>query len=454
MEDIYRIQLESKGLLRARLSTMDAADLDLLLMDSHLEILARAAGPSADEALDIELPAGTYFLMVSQFGSPQPSSPDVPYHLTVRSLDHAFLFPNYGEGEGIASTIWALNPSRDESVDGLLERRDSDGLLHGGDAGEDISVSPLGVYRRVFSGEGGLVTGSARLSADRALGAALLFEGGFGVAGVPASSAETRFLVPIETSPETQVRTGVALFNPNSETTIFTIALLGKDGAPLDGASAEMSLTARGQIARFADELFEAGADFEGSLFVSSAQPLAGMAIRTTPGEFATLPVAAVPGEEGASARQESLTLSLPRWASGPGIVTTLVVVNPFGGDFGVAGVPSAAPLDDFLLPIEMNQEKGIRTGLAVVNAGEATVTLTLTLRDPADESVAVAESQLQPSAQLARFPDEIFDSAQVDLSTFIGVLEVAAKQSVSAVAIRVSPQQFATMPVTPAVKP
>lgn len=59
-----------------------------------------------------------------------------------------------------------------------------------------------------------------------------------------------------------------------------------------------ITLAAHGQLAQFPDEIFpDAGVDFtefRGSLEVQSPTPVVGMAIRTSPGEFSTLPVTPV----------------------------------------------------------------------------------------------------------------------------------------------------------------
>ncbi|MDA2935312.1 hypothetical protein MYX82_13365 [Acidobacteria bacterium AH-259-D05] len=73
------------------------------------------------------------------------------------------------------------------------------------------------------------------------------------------------------------------------------MTLRDADGVPVPEASSSVSLPAHGQLAQFPEQIFQ-GKDidffnFRGTLEVSATIPIAGMAIRVSPGEFATLPV-------------------------------------------------------------------------------------------------------------------------------------------------------------------
>ena len=67
-------------------------------------------------------------------------------------------------------------------------------------------------------------------------------------------------------------------------------------------ATAELFLSARGQTAKRIGELDWQPpmdlTDFSGTLEVNGTQAFAATAIRTTPGEYATLPVAELPASE------------------------------------------------------------------------------------------------------------------------------------------------------------
>ncbi len=77
---------------------------------------------------------------------------------------------------------------------------------------------------------------------------------------------------------------------------------------------------------------------------------------------------------------------------------------------------------------------------------------MTLILRDagtdPVETSTVVIV--LAGRGQLARFPEELFAGKGVDFSRFRGTLEVRSVVPLNGMAIRVSPGEFATLPVTP----
>ena len=60
-----------------------------------------------------------------------------------------------------------------------------------------------------------------------------------------------------------------------------------------------------------------------------------------------------------------------------------------------------------------------------------------------------IALIPLAGKGQLARFPAEIFAADEIDLAQFKGTLEVQAPHPLAGMAIRVSRQEFATLPVS-----
>ena len=74
-----------------------------------------------------------------------------------------------------------------------------------------------------------------------------------------------------------------------------------------------------------------------------------------------------------------------------------------------------------------------------------------MTLRDGEGELVAGGSAFLNLAAQgqLARFPDQIFEGKGIDFSNFRGTLQASAELPLVGMAIRVSPSEFATLPVT-----
>ena len=102
-----------------------------------------------------------------------------------------------------------------------------------------------------------------------------------------------------------------------------------------------------------------------------------------------------------------------------------------------------------FLVPIESDAVGQIQTGVSLANPTSSPLEVTLTLRDGEGELVAGGSASLNLVAQgqLARFPEEIFQD--IDISNFRGTLEASAELPLVGMAIRVSPSEFATLPVT-----
>ena len=122
-----------------------------------------------------------------------------------------------------------------------------------------------------------------------------------------------------------------------------------------------------------------------------------------------------------------------------------------FSGQSGVAAVGAARALMDFLIPIESNTSTGIRTGVAISNPADSQTELTLTLRDLAGQPIPSGSisMSLPPNGRLASFMEEIFAGSEISVSDFRGSLEVSSSAPTIAMVIRVSPKQFATLPVT-----
>ncbi|MDA2930334.1 Gfo/Idh/MocA family oxidoreductase [Acidobacteria bacterium AH-259-O06] len=122
-----------------------------------------------------------------------------------------------------------------------------------------------------------------------------------------------------------------------------------------------------------------------------------------------------------------------------------------FTGAFGVAGVGNTEAAQRFLVPVESKADKKVQTGVALTNPEEGPVLVTLILRDRMGEEVAngIVTLELPARGHLARFPEDLFVGQGIDLSDFDGTLEISAPTPVVGTAIRVSPGEFATLPVT-----
>jgi hypothetical protein len=127
-----------------------------------------------------------------------------------------------------------------------------------------------------------------------------------------------------------------------------------------------------------------------------------------------------------------------------------------FAGDIGIAGVEAGQPSSDFFIPVESNTDSGVKTAVALSNPGTSAPTVTLTLRN-SDGTLAAKGSvtvSLLINGQLARFIEEIFQDSGIDFSQFRGTLEVSSPVPLNGLALRVSPAELATLPVTPANPP
>ncbi|MEE8586021.1 MAG: M23 family metallopeptidase [Acidobacteriota bacterium] len=533
IEDIFLFELDEPGTVLIEVASADDADLDLLLLNSDLRVVADATSDASSERLLEELEAGTYFLFLSQFGDSSSPGPETSYELEAAVLGQELLFAQYGQGEGFSSTLFLLNPSPTERAAALLDLRLSAGealgkaprtrVAGGPEPTSEVSLLRIpskGLLHLPSPAQGQLRLGSARLLSSLALSGSILFGGDSGLAGVAGIQALGDFLVPVEMDAAAGVRTGVALANPSGEPARITLTLRDPAGVPVPGGTLEEVLPPRGQSARFADEIYAPGvldlSQFRGSLQVTSEIPVAGMVIRSSPGEFATFPVTAVEAgtqlaADGPAARH------FPQFASGPGISSQLILVNPsptltasveihlsaqdgsplplgadpaegiqvsvdplgsafvllpqsqaltvgsariesdlamgaailLDGDFGVAGVAATAAFRNLLLPVENDLSAGVQTGVALANPGTAPVEVTLRLLDPLGEAVpdGIRILELPAGGQLARQVQELFEG--IDLADFIGVLEVICEEPVAAAAIRTSPGQFATLPVS-----
>ena len=430
-------------------------------------------------------------------------------------------FGQFGNGQGITSSLILVNPSAAQKAMGTARFQDTEGdpldsAINGQPTSNGrfaLEVPARGVGFFETDGTGQLVTGSVQLTSNVPLGGTILFSGDFGVAGVGMVRPQRTFLVPVESKASEGVRTGLALANSQDAQVQVTVRLHESSGAEL--ASKTLTLPAGGQLARFAEELFPERdfSSFQGSLQVDSAEALIGMAIRLSPGQFATLPVT--------STENASEMLRFAQFGDGEGMASTLILVNPwaeaisgtvrlrstdgsdlsvdingnvlrgsfgftlpsrgvmfwntdgkgelqtgwvevtselplggtilFSGGFGVAGVGSVEAERRFLVPVDSSSAKGISTGVALANPHQEIVEVELTLRNDEGESVVngSASVTLPVHGQLAQFPEEIFKNKGIDFSNFRGTLEVSASLPIVGMAIHVSPGEFATLPVT-----
>ncbi len=216
-----------------------------------------------------------------------------------------FFFAQFGDGDGVSSTLIFSNSSSTLPAEGTARIYDPEGNPLSVDINGEVqegsfsfNIPPLGTAFFATDGIGDLMVGSAEVTSSTRVGATILFAGGFGVAGVGAVRPLTKFVLPLELDSASDLNTGVGLSNPQSTATDAALTLLTIDGTLVPNGGAMMTLPAKGQIARFPNEIYaDQGIDlsnFQGAMMVEADAPINGMAIRSEPGHFAVLPVTAV----------------------------------------------------------------------------------------------------------------------------------------------------------------
>jgi hypothetical protein len=162
-----------------------------------------------------------------------------------------------------------------------------------------IPASGMEVFQT--DSHGPLVVGSATVSSNQPLAGVVLFGGTIGVAGVGNSeSVYNGFIAPVEIDLAKGINSGVAIMNPNNYwiTSSLQFELLDIDGNLL--ATSDFELRSKGHKAIHINEIEwdSLGLDwnqFRGLLRLKCPYPLAATIIRTSPGQFATMPVIPVP---------------------------------------------------------------------------------------------------------------------------------------------------------------
>jgi hypothetical protein len=402
-------------------------------------------------------------------------------------------FSQFGDGQGISSRITLVNPSTTRRATGKLALYSSAGnpasVAHIRDGRAYFGIAPRGLRSFATAGTGKPLVGSAQFVSNLPVAATVLFSGSIGVAGVPAVTPLSRFVVPIESDLARSVQTGVAISNPGVAKLDVTIRLRDANGLAVAEGTTVVTLAGKGQLARFPEELFAGKninfAKFQGTVEITSSQPINAMAIRVSPGQFATLPVT------GAGAKR----LLFAQFGEVNGISSTLTFVNPstdkaasvtvkiyddngqpltvnlngtdrngqftfnipplgvvsfsspgtsmatkvgsvvvdsteniggtilFGGSFGLAGVGASQALANFIAPVEQTTQGGVTVGLALMNTGTTQVTVKLTLRDESGTPIdgGTTNVTLPSQAHVAKFVGQFFPN--LSLADFRGTI-------------------------------
>jgi hypothetical protein len=379
------------------------------------------------------------------------------------------------------------------------------------DANNDLDFDlPAGGSLSVTTSGSAQFIGSLRARADRRIGGTVLFESDTGTTGVGPSRPLYTFLAPIEVKGGgATVNTGLAITNLDDRPAKVFIQLQNLSGQVV--GSTIRDLEGNGQLASLIPELVSAvGSDFDGSALVTASRPVGATVIGTRPGVFTTFPVIQnriftrsffaqfahvgnlssklillnpspertanvtiqIRNQSGSFAPVTlsgqflpagSQSLPIPPLGSviletESDIVGSLEVMTqdiPVGGvvlfsspTTGTAGVGEDFPQTNFVLPID-RAAPGTDTGIALVNAQDQSVTITLNVRNTAGTIVATNTIMLSARQQLAEFPnDSTLGLGLPDI--FVGSLWIEASAEVAATVIRVSPGILTTFPVVP----
>ncbi len=213
-------------------------------------------------------------------------------------------FPQLAQGSGFGTTFILMN-DRDSEVQGTLRLFSNDGspleLRLGGrlDSRFDLRIPARGAIKLQTSLEGTLRDGAAQFDASGPVSGAAIFQAVSGdrvvsEAGVPASPALDRFSIFVDNAGP--ARTGIALYNPNSEMVMVRGKLRDRQGRV--AAELEIArLEANGHRAFFIENALgnvPGIEEFVGTLEVTVARPVAAIALRFDNEDlsaFTTLPV-------------------------------------------------------------------------------------------------------------------------------------------------------------------
>ena len=237
---------------------------------------------------------------------PQPQPAGASSKQPAGAAQHHYYFAQFADGLGLLSSqILLLNLSQVAMATADITLKGNDGSLLTVDLnGEEVAgqtqvqIAPNGLQVLATDGQGELSAGSVSVSSDQPLAGVIVFSGAsLGAAGV-GSSAELPggFLAPIETDADLLTNTGVAVMNLEMAQVTLDAELIAVDGSVI--ATAQLELVGMGHTAVFIDEFeWSVPVDFsrfEGLLRVSSSGRIAATVIQTRPGQFATMPVAAL----------------------------------------------------------------------------------------------------------------------------------------------------------------
>jgi hypothetical protein len=200
-------------------------------------------------------------------------------------------------GFAVASELILVNLHPTKSADTNVEIRDGSGTLMTIDLNGTVvrgqiklMIPPAGVAR-LHSGQlRPIQSGTLTVTSDRDFAGVLLFGGSPGLSGITESKPGTSFVVPVETAPG--ISTGLAFMALGTPQTL-RLQLRNSMGTII--ANCEFSLGSNSQLNRLVSELpwnpVPDFSRFRGVLSVAGTAEFATVAIRSSPGEIAAIPV-------------------------------------------------------------------------------------------------------------------------------------------------------------------
>ncbi len=230
-------------------------------------------------------------------------------------FEYELVFAHFGNGDGLSSEVVLYGPDQEVEVQARVVVTDDAGqpmtveLTDGSLSGQsDITIPASGLYRIQTTGFGPLTQGSVRVLSDQPLKGVILFGGQYGLAGVaPSAPMRHGFATPVDEDSGLQIYTGIAVVNLEDNDIELELSLYDSSGNLRDTARLEMP--ARGHLARLLNQFEWSGtmdlARVEGILEVYSAGKIAATALQIRPGQYASLPVAAL--SDGRPPSEESI---------------------------------------------------------------------------------------------------------------------------------------------------
>ncbi|MDA2933392.1 IPT/TIG domain-containing protein [Acidobacteria bacterium AH-259-D05] len=226
--------------------------------------------------------------------------------LTPAANTESIVFPQVGAGEGLSTQLVLMNLSQ-ERVSGQIQLFDDEGValeleLEGTSATAfPYQIEPDGTFRGEFARSSGTGVGYAVVTLQEGSrtpsGSAIFqFKSGSSVlseAGVEAITPTIASRIFVD---NVGTRTGVAIANPQNIATTVTFDLLNSSGSFLQRTTQDLS--ARGHVAKFADELFsDLEPGFTGLMEITSSVAIAPVSLKLTTNArnhpiITTLPIA------------------------------------------------------------------------------------------------------------------------------------------------------------------